>query len=852
MKRLSIIVTAVLIALTLNVFAGEAIEPVPIGFDALTAFDKLPLLTDYPAFQDSSYSREHKNADSNNFIRIEENGEKVMVDTDGPGCIYRIWSTGVTGAHLSPDNRVKFYFDNEPNPRLDIAASELFGDRGAKFPFVQPLSRTFESGRGDMEGPASICYVPIPFAKHIKITTTGLQFYHVGYLKYPAGTPIESFSMALAEKNRPILDKAAAMFLASGQMPAPPTEPMLTSEKSIDIAPGQTGVLYDATGAGVVRALKVKLHRSTNLNNRGLVLQIQYDGAPVNSVNSPIGDFFGAMPGSNYYKSTPMGTSPDGYYSYFPMPYRKGIKILVRNDTKEPARIFATVMTQKMDAIPTNAGYFHASYRQDKEVPFRVDYNILDISGGKGKFVGTHMFMQGAKGTEMICHLEGDEAIYVDEETTWPPRWVGTGTEDYFNGSFYWNGVHPEEMAQPFGGLTVRHDGMRRTNAYRWQITDCVNFNQRVKVDMQHGPESDWPSDYASVAYWYMDKPVPAPELPSLADRIPRSELPAPIMMGCRFEGEFTSKGAPVEVRHLRTVDPEFYTDVMPEGLAPKRMQIFCSAKEIGQDITGKLFVPGEDHYKSTVFLSAGPNYGKVGVYIDGKNIMNINAYNETFLPAKGFDLGTIRLTSGAHELKFVMLGQDVMATAMDFGLVAFHASPISAVTVQKWQIIGPFPSQRQTGWQTEHQPEKEQDITKTYEIDFPRGDKTEKLTVKWQPIVLPPGGGVPSYHYYGWGSDQCCYGLTYIWSPKEQTVGAFIAKDDAIAIWVNDQKVLDDNTWSMYLGDQLIAACPLKQGWNKMLVKNGNWDGCWAFAIRMNDPAQELKFSNEPPKPGE
>lgn len=45
--------------------------------------------------QCSSYSREEyvawaTNADSGNYIRVEENGEGVLIDQEGPGCIFRI------------------------------------------------------------------------------------------------------------------------------------------------------------------------------------------------------------------------------------------------------------------------------------------------------------------------------------------------------------------------------------------------------------------------------------------------------------------------------------------------------------------------------------------------------------------------------------------------------------------------------------------------------------------------------------------------------------------------------------------------------------------------------------------
>jgi len=842
-----------------------------IGFEALTTFDRLPLLVDWPAYQDSSYSREHQNADAGNYLYSLVNGvkvkkidrkkikptdkiEHVMVETDGPGVIYRIWSTGVTGKIpiINPKTRVRFFFDGEAKPRLDLPAAELFGQKGAKWPFVQPLSRTFESGKGDMEGPASLCYVPIPFAKSIKITTNGLFFYHFNYIKYPKGTPVESFSMALAQKHRATLEKAAQMLLARGQMPSPPKEPMLLTEGLVSIAPGKTGVLYEGVGPAVVRALKVKLFRAKNINLRGLVLQVRYEGSSKNSINVPIGDFYGATASDLRYRSLPMGTTDAGYYCYFPMPFRKKITIAVRNDTSKPAKLYRSIAVQKVQALPKNAGYFHAAYHQDKKPAKGVDYNILTAGGGRGKFVGCNMFMQGGIGTEAICFLEGDEAIYVDDDWKWPTRWVGTGTEDYFNGSYYWNGIHHEDTDQAFGGLTLRHGNMRRVCAYRWHITDFISFKRRIKVDMQHGPVSDFPSDYASTAYWYMSKPIAASGLPSLQDRVPRSERVAPIMMGCRFEGQFTTNGKPLQVRWLRQVDKEYWTDVYPASLSPKRMQIFCAAKEIGQDIKGKLYVPGEDHYKFQVFLTVGPSYGKVAVLLDGKLLRNLNAYNETFLPAKGFDLGQVRLKGGSHKLTFRILGRYEMATAMDFGLVAMQGTPMGARAIDKWLLIGPWPCPEKGGWQIVNPPEKEQNPKAVYDVTVTRyvhgKHQPIKVKAKWIPVTLPPGGGVASYAYYGWDSWQCCYGLTYVWSPRDQVAGAFMGKDDALAVWVNGKKVLDDNTWSIFLPDQLIAPLPLKKGWNKILVKNANWHGCWAWHMKMTDPKGELKVTNIPP----
>ena len=200
--------------------AGPAgAEQPPIGFDALLGFDRLPLLVDWPAYQDSSYARKRGTGDAGNFLRVEPNGDQVLVDTDGPGVVYRMWSTGEVGMQMSPKCRWRFYFDNEATPRLDLSMSELFGSKGSQWPFVPPLSVTFASGFGPGEGPASLCYVPVPFAKHLKIVGRNVMFYHVDYHKLPAGSVPESFSLELAGKHRKTLDEAAAIWQRVGQRP---------------------------------------------------------------------------------------------------------------------------------------------------------------------------------------------------------------------------------------------------------------------------------------------------------------------------------------------------------------------------------------------------------------------------------------------------------------------------------------------------------------------------------------------------------------------------------------------------------------------------------------------------------
>jgi hypothetical protein len=532
------------------------------------------------------------------------------------------------------------------------------------------------------------------------------------------------------------------------------------------------------------------------------------------------------------------------------MPYRSKIRIAVRNDTPNNASIISSVKVQKVESLPVNAGYFHAEYRQGKLTPTGVDYTILDTQGGKGKYVGCYIVMQSAPGQGGVNFLEGDETIYVDDEIKWPSRYVGTGTEDYFSGAYYWNAVDPKDMDKPFGGILFRDDNLRRVCAYRWHITDFVAFQKRVKVDLEHGGVSEWPNDYSSVGFWYMDKPVDAVAIPPLDQRKLRTEImtggvSAPMMMGSEFRGTFTSEGTQLEMRR-QPEEAQVPNNPLGIGVGMPYIQHYCKAKDIGQEIKGKLFVPGEDSYQMNAFFAVGPNYGKFSVYIGGQYVGTVDMFSEIYHPAKLLSVGSVILKEGEHDLVFKAEGKDENATGMDFGLIAWQSTPKTAALIRKWRLCGPFPCPKEGGWDTANPPEREINFDTVYEVSFD-GGKT-KSQAKWMTLDLPPNAGVASGGFYGQFPWQCCYAVTYIWAPKDMVAGAFIAKDDALRIWVNDQIVFNNNSWSHYLGDQFIAACPLKAGWNKMLVKNGNWDGMWAFAIRLTDINGELKFSNDKP----
>ncbi|MCA9430611.1 MAG: DUF2961 domain-containing protein, partial [Candidatus Omnitrophica bacterium] len=106
----------------------------------------------------------------------------------------------------------------------------------------------------------------------------------------------------------------------------------------------------------------------------------------------------------------------------------------------------------------------------------------------------------------------------------------GTGTEDYFCGSYNFDTKGPDgyqEFTTPYAGFhqVIRPDGLNRSQQrfgmYRWHILDPIRFQKDLTVTIQalgwrngkrYLPLQD---DIASTAFWYQTEPhAPFPALP--------------------------------------------------------------------------------------------------------------------------------------------------------------------------------------------------------------------------------------------------------------------------------------------------------------------------------------------------
>ncbi len=259
---------------------------------------------------------------------------------------------------------------------------------------------------------------------------------------------------------------------------------------------------------------------------RNSIIRFYWDGETTPSVEAPVGDFFCMGWGQySHLQSLAVCVNPGSAFNcYWPMPFRKKCKITMENIDEKDMVLYYQV-DYILTEVPPDAGYFHAQFRRVNPLPYKTDYVLIDNIKGKGQYVGTYL----AWGVHNNAWWgEGEIKFFIDGDTKFPTI-NGTGTEDYFCGSYDFGtttknaaGVpewHYTEFCTPYTGLhqVIKGDGQynvsQRFGLYRWHITDPIRFEKDLKVTIQalgwrsEGRYLPLQDDIASTVFWYQSEP---------------------------------------------------------------------------------------------------------------------------------------------------------------------------------------------------------------------------------------------------------------------------------------------------------------------------------------------------------
>ncbi|WP_193212796.1 glycoside hydrolase family 172 protein [Luteolibacter marinus] len=625
------------------------------------------------------------NDDGGGFIR-EEGGGQVMVDLEGPGVLWRIWSA------MPEQGHVRIYLDGQETPVIDKPFAAFFDDLEKDYPGI---AMTLSRGRNS--------FVPISFAKSCKVVMAAGwgRYFHATHTLFPEGTVVEPFP-GFTPAVVPLLKGASETWRRAGSSPYPAVD-VAIKERTLEILPGREERLA-VPGAGAVRMLKVKpmglpadrIAQEDIL--RELTLSLSWDGEEKPSVWAPLGDFFATSPGLNPFKTLPMGCVDGEFYSYWYMPFAGGMELAIGNGGAAARTIAVTLETVALEAAEAArllrfCAAWHGDdftgldaerfvHRQGDRWP---DWPLLVVKGG-GRYVGMslHVWKHGG------WWGEGDEKFYVDGEAF--PSTLGTGSEDYIG--YAWAADPPFVTFECAAAAcsVIRPDAQQDTAVCRFHLGDEIPFRSGFEGFLEVMPNADCkPAIYETCVYWYRDGEAVNPygEVPPARRRHlrpgrgERHVLPSTFRKIPPKPGTQEGEG----LRVLRASAGRHWIQEMGDfagGSWSGDAQLVWTGATLGDEIEVEFAVEHAGRFDLMAAFTKAPDYGVFALAIDGRPLDRHLDFFAGRVGATGaLPLGRFDLAAGKHVLKAKAIGTNPQVRAGSSGSHVFGLDFLRPVAVE-------------------------------------------------------------------------------------------------------------------------------------------------------------------------
>jgi hypothetical protein len=460
---------------------------------------------------------------------------EIVPRTPGPGVITRIWFAyqqhqsinnptdmshdpeWFNWGNLGQVGNIRFYFDDEPEPRLDFNIKNLFVGR---YPFPAPLAAFYASANG-----GNINYVPIPFQNSIRVTTTGrprmmqiqvkrLVTNSVASLvsnmtRYHHASTFRSFSPRLAPEEQAALEQVVQAWQTCTPLGLPPFRSFdfhIPSNKSVELVLDKPGT---------IAGLRVRVPRGME---DSVWMKVFWDDQVHPSMSAPLRAMFSTDRKLLPYRALPVGfldsLTEHLFYIYFPMPFQSA-RLVFLNDRAETLPL--TVELALRETLPgTENARLHVLYHTARMLAREDDadnYVAVDVQG-QGKYLGIILnaweldrrALNGPLDEHWrFPYLESNVDVWIDDRLALP----GTGIEDDFNASYYYvfAGYEGYNTKYCLSGLTLmdyQRLNQEPSSQYRFYLNDAPEFFKRLRVEVQHGNKGNNLSiTYSSTVFWY-------------------------------------------------------------------------------------------------------------------------------------------------------------------------------------------------------------------------------------------------------------------------------------------------------------------------------------------------------------
>ncbi|MEU4194759.1 DUF2961 domain-containing protein [Kribbella sp. NPDC026611] len=423
------------------------------------------------------------------------------------GQVDSIWSTRLRNGvpDVSDTGTIKITLDG--TTVVDRSLKDVT-DGGLGAPFVHPLVSNASQAGGGFQ-----IKVPMPYRQSMQIVVQqNPWFYHVNYRHFPDAVGVPTFSMS--DQANDVLGKLRA---AGTTDPKPAAPGATTGSQTHAVGNGEEVAFGTVSGPGSISALKLRFVGATPSDAvlAGLRLRIAFDGRT--TVDSPVGEFFGTGLGAYAVNSLMFAADPaaGGWFTtWWPMPYRSAATVSLVNQSGVAIGSVEVQVTSAPDAkwatdlLPGGPAAYFTAVSNRGRTTWGDDWQFADLTG-RGKLVGIAQTMSiGPESGTNREYLEGDERVYIDGSMT--PQQHGTGTEDFYEGGWYFAGG---PFTAAFTGNTAHEVGAagcpRECDAvYRLLLNESMSYDSSFRFGIEHGQQDDWFADYGSTAFLYTQPTV--------------------------------------------------------------------------------------------------------------------------------------------------------------------------------------------------------------------------------------------------------------------------------------------------------------------------------------------------------
>lgn len=499
-RRLSVAAVAAGIAVLMSATAFAFVEP-SRGVRRLWDVAAIPVFDAGACIEyEGSIDRGGGNADWDWGCYQDENGEWVLAEDEGAGCLFNF----TQHRYLHFPVTFKFYFNGVATPCVTLTPADF----GRKPPFLHPLAGAFVPNRnlsGDRDFAIVRSFVPMEYTNGFKVTSSiPLRnrnpggWGHVLYHRYADAQGIGTFCPEACDLS--LGRRAACLRMKSSR----------TIRKGKFCVPSRgTVALGSLSGRGALSeiALTVGDFRATDLTN--VWVSLEFDGE--RTCEAPIGTFFGCESSAvktnleTALLSFDIRSSDARFSNRFPMPYFATAKVILENRGSSPLSCAAEIsVSDAVDYDMSRTGIFRAT----KYLPPTscVDGMNTLIGAAQGRGQLAYAVLTGRK---IKYGCEGDVRLYLDRFAT--PAVQSDGTESW--GSWGWGFCAPAQT-HLFSAYSGVYDFSKHPYHHaEWSLLrlmhlDSCPFRRAFRFELEHGRDNHGGGFHSGQVFYYAINPV--------------------------------------------------------------------------------------------------------------------------------------------------------------------------------------------------------------------------------------------------------------------------------------------------------------------------------------------------------